>query len=110
MSTLLSVELAYAEPGAQVLIPLSLPDGATLRDALAASGILTRFPHLDPATLKTGVFGKLKPLDAPLADHDRVELYRPLVADPKAARRRRVEKARRDGSVEGRKWTNRDAR
>jgi putative ubiquitin-RnfH superfamily antitoxin RatB of RatAB toxin-antitoxin module len=56
------------------------------------------------------VFGKLAPLDAPLADHDRVEIYRPLIVDPKLARQRRVDKTRREGSIEGRKWMHKDAR
>ena len=53
-----------------------------------------------------GVFGKLKPLDAVLADHDRVEIYRPLLVDPKLSRQRRVEKTRKAGSIEGRRWQN----
>jgi putative ubiquitin-RnfH superfamily antitoxin RatB of RatAB toxin-antitoxin module len=106
----LTIAVCYALPDAQTIHPVELPEGATLRDALDASGILSRHPDIDLARQKTGVFGKLKPLDAPLADHDRVEIYRPLIVDPKLARRRRVEKTRREGSIEGRKWLPKDSR
>ncbi|HVW49171.1 MULTISPECIES: RnfH family protein [unclassified Trinickia] len=110
MSATLSIEVCYARPEAQTLIALTLPAGATVRDALAASGMTTRHPEIDPATAKVGVFGKLATLDTPLADHDRVEIYRPLIVDPKLARQRRVEKTRRAGSIEGRKWLHKDSR
>ncbi|MBW8837789.1 MAG: RnfH family protein, partial [Burkholderia sp.] len=64
----------------------------------------------DLGTQKVGVFGKLKPLDTVLADHDRVEIYRPLLVDPKVSRQRRVEKTRKAGSIEGRRWQNKDSR
>jgi putative ubiquitin-RnfH superfamily antitoxin RatB of RatAB toxin-antitoxin module len=110
MSAMLSIEVCYALPNEQALIPVELPEGATVQQALDASGILKRYPQIDLDKQKVGVFGKLKPLDAVLADHDRVEIYRPLIVDPKAARQRRVEKTRNEGSIEGRKWTNRDSR
>jgi putative ubiquitin-RnfH superfamily antitoxin RatB of RatAB toxin-antitoxin module len=110
MSALLSIEVCYALPNEQVLIPVELLEGATVQQALDASGILKRYPQIDLEKQKVGVFGKLKPLDTVLADHDRVEIYRPLIVDPKAARQRRVEKTRKAGSIEGRKWTNRDSR
>ena len=89
---------------------VELPAGATLQQALDASGILRRFPQIDLGTQKVGVFGKLKPLDTVLADHDRVEIYRPLLVDPKVSRQRRVEKTRKAGSIEGRRWQNKDSR
>jgi uncharacterized protein len=110
MSALLSIEVCYALPDGQTLIPVELPEGATVQQALDASGILQRYPQIDLARQKVGVFGKLKPLDTVLADHDRVEIYRPLIVDPKAARQRRVEKTRKEGSIEGRKWQHRDSR
>jgi putative ubiquitin-RnfH superfamily antitoxin RatB of RatAB toxin-antitoxin module len=110
MSAMLSIEVCYALPDEQALIAVELPEGATVQQALDASGILRRYPQIDLKKQKVGVFGKLKPLDTVLADHDRVEIYRPLIVDPKAARQRRVEKTRREGSIEGRKWTNRDSR
>ncbi|WP_297351312.1 RnfH family protein [Paraburkholderia sp.] len=110
MSALLSIEVCYALPDGQTLIPVELPEGATVQQALDASGILQRYPQIDLAQQKVGVFGKLKPLDTVLVDHDRVEIYRPLIVDPKAARQRRVEKTRKEGSIEGRKWQHRDSR
>jgi putative ubiquitin-RnfH superfamily antitoxin RatB of RatAB toxin-antitoxin module len=110
MSGRLSIEVCYALPDGQMLIPVELAEGATVQQALDASGILQRFPQIDLAQQKVGVFGKLKSLDTVLVDHDRVEIYRPLIVDPKAARQRRVEKTRKEGSIEGRKWQNRDSR
>ena len=110
MSALLSIEVCYALPDEQALIAVELPEGATVQQALDASGILRRYPQIDLKKQKVGVFGKLKPLDTVLADHDRVEIYRPLIVDPKAARQRRVEKTRKEGSIEGRKWQHRDSR
>ncbi|CAN0621700.1 putative component of the Rsx system [Burkholderia multivorans] len=107
---MLSIEVCYALPDRQTLIAVALPEGATVRDAIDASGVLARHPEIDLAHAKTGIFGKLAPLDAPLADRDRVEIYRPLIVDPKVARQRRVDKSRRDGSIEGRKWLPKDSR
>jgi uncharacterized protein len=107
----LLVDVCYGLPdGASFLKRLSLPEGATLRAAIEASGVLDAHPDLDLETAKTGVFGKLKPLDTALAAFDRVEIYRPLKVDPKTARQRRVEKTRKAGSIEGRKWQSKDSR
>jgi len=106
----LSVDVCYALPDAQTLITVDLPAGATVREAILASGIVARHPDIDLAKQKVGVYGKIRPLDAALADHDRVEIYRPLIVDPKTARQRRVEKSRREGAIEGRKWLPKDSR
>lgn len=110
MSAQLSICVCYALAKTQTLVEVCLPAGATVRDAIEASRIVERHPEIDLARAKIGVYGKLKPLDAPLADHDRVEIYRPLIVDPKLARQRRVEKTRREGSIEGRKWLPKDSR
>jgi uncharacterized protein len=110
MSASLSIEVCYALPDAQTLLAVTLPAGATLEQAIVASGVLQRHPEIDLTKQKVGVFGKLKPLDAVLADRDRVEIYRPLIVDPKTARQRRVDKTRREGSIEGRKWLPKDSR
>ncbi|MCP2084636.1 UNVERIFIED_ORG: putative ubiquitin-RnfH superfamily antitoxin RatB of RatAB toxin-antitoxin module [Paraburkholderia sediminicola] len=110
MSARLSIEVCYALAGEQALITVDLPEGATLQQAIEASGILQRYPQIDLGMQKVGVFGKLKPLDTVLADHDRVEIYRPLLVDPKLSRQRRVEKTRKAGSIEGRRWLNKDSR
>ncbi|WP_434106473.1 RnfH family protein [Paraburkholderia caffeinilytica] len=110
MSARLSIEVCYALADEQTLIAVDLPEGATLQQAIDASGILRRYPQIDLGVQKVGVFGKLKPLDTVLADHDRVEIYRPLLVDPKLSRQRRVEKTRKAGSIEGRRWQNKDSR
>jgi uncharacterized protein len=110
MDAFLEVEVCYATPDQQSVVSVRLPAGATLRDALDASGVLARHPEIDLATQRVGIYGKIRTLDTQLMDRDRVEIYRALIVDPKLARQRRVEKARRAGSVEGRKWMSKDAR
>lgn len=86
------VQVCYATRGRQWLRELSVPQDANLRSAIALSGILREIAEIDLETCRVGVYGKLKPLDAVLREHDRVEIYRPLVADPKETRRRRAAK------------------
>jgi uncharacterized protein len=88
----LRVCVCYARPDLQFLEELSLPAGALLRDALERSALRERVPEFDPAQARVGIFGKAKELDTPLRDGDRVEVYRPLIADPKESRRRRAVK------------------
>lgn len=108
---MMQIDVCYGLPGgASFLARVDLRDGATVRDAIEASGVLSAHRDIDLATQKVGVFGKLTPLDGALADFDRVEIYRPLKVDPKMARQRRVEKTRKAGSIEGRKWQSKDSR
>ena len=86
----LRVEVVYALPETEDAVHLTLPPGAKVRDALLASGILERHPEIDLARQKIGIYGKVVAAGALLADGDRVEVYRPLVLDPKEARRRRA--------------------
>ena len=89
------VEVVYALPDAQTVIALELPQGATIAQAIAASCIVERHPgEIDPASAAVGVFGKRKSLQTALADGDRVEIYRPLIADAKASRRARARRRR----------------
>jgi putative ubiquitin-RnfH superfamily antitoxin RatB of RatAB toxin-antitoxin module len=88
----MKVEVVYARPERADAVSLSLPPGATLRDAVVASGLLER--ELDLKKQAFGIFGKRAALDHPLAEGDRVEIYRPLAMDPKEARRRRARKPR----------------
>lgn len=90
--------VVYCPPGAVWRREVELDDGATVRAALEASGVLAAFPHLARERLDVGVFNHPRGLDAPLADGDRVEIYRPLAIDPKEARRRRAELRRRRAS------------
>ncbi|GAC1621153.1 MAG: hypothetical protein NVS9B10_03610 [Nevskia sp.] len=87
--------MVYARPEGGDRTALQLPPGTTLREAIRRSGLLQRQAELDEAVISAGVFGRLRELDEPLADGDRVEIYRPLQADPKLARRQRVKLARR---------------
>ncbi len=84
------VEVAYATPGEQVLLSVKAEKGVTVRQVIERSGILEQFPEIDIETVKTGVFGKAAKQDAELNPGDRVEIYRPLIADPKAARKKRA--------------------
>ncbi|HHO68738.1 MAG TPA: RnfH family protein [Gammaproteobacteria bacterium] len=89
------VEVAYALPHEQVILPLKLPAGSTLMQAIEQSGILERFPDIDLSRQKVGIFGKLKKPDQVLRDGDRVEIYRPLIADPKEVRKQRAAQGKR---------------
>ena len=92
---MLRCEVAYALPDRQFVLSVELRDGATARDALLASGLLERCAEIDPATATYGVFGRVVAPDHPLQEGDRVEIYRPLKVDPRAARRARAKSAAR---------------
>lgn len=87
---MIAVEVVYAVPGEQRRYAVSLPGPATVRDAIDASGVLRDFAAIDLAVQRVGIFGRLVALEHALATGDRVEIYRPLTADPKEARRRRA--------------------
>ena len=86
----IAVEVCYARPDEQVIVALQVPRGTTLREAIEQSGILERFPEIDLARNKVGVFGKLNKPAYVLRAGDRVEIYRPLLADPKEIRKQRA--------------------
>ena len=86
----IEVEVAYARPDEQIILALKVPVGATIEDAIRRSSVLERFPEIDLATSKVGVFGKVGRLEQELSPGDRVEIYRPLIADPKEARKQRA--------------------
>lgn len=88
----ISVQVCYARPDRQILLEVKVDAGATIQAAIERSGMLCEVPEIDLEHCKVGVYGKLKPLDAGLRERDRVEIYRPLVADPKESRRKRAEK------------------
>jgi len=90
MSQELTIEVAYALPDKQVIIPIKAREGVTAEQAILASGVLQQFPDIDLKINKIGVFGKVAKLDAQLRDKDRVEIYRALIADPKEVRRKRA--------------------
>lgn len=84
------VEVVYALNDRQKLLSVKLPAGSTVEEAIRRSGILADFPEIDLAVNKVGVFSKACKLDTVLRDKDRVEIYRPLIADPKEVRRQRA--------------------
>jgi hypothetical protein len=86
----IEVEVAYAREQAQALLPVKGESGMTVADAIARSGIQTRFPEIDLEVNKVGIFGKVTKLDQVLASGDRVEIYPPLIADPKQARKQKA--------------------
>ncbi|MCL2020699.1 MAG: RnfH family protein [Betaproteobacteria bacterium] len=92
MSDTISVEVVYALPEKQEIIPLQLPADSTLMHAVEASGLPEKYP-IDLRVGKFGIFAKLAKADTVLRDRDRVEIYRPLIADPKATRVARAEKS-----------------
>jgi putative ubiquitin-RnfH superfamily antitoxin RatB of RatAB toxin-antitoxin module len=94
MSEMINVEVVYALPHEQNLLRLQLPQGATVETAIRESGLLEKYPEIDLARNKLGIFGKLTKADAALRDKDRVEIYRPLIADPKEIRRQRAEEGK----------------
>lgn len=89
------VEVIYALPATQPLLHADVPAGTTVEAAIRASGVLAKFPEIDLANNKVGIFSKLVKLDDHVRDRDRIEIYRPLIADPKEVRRKRAE----DGKV-----------
>lgn len=98
-AAMMPVEVAYARPDAQVIIKVDVLEGASVEDAILASKIMDRFPEINLAENKVGVFGKLSTLKATLNPKDRVEIYRPLIADPKEVRKQRAIKSK--GRVKG---------
>ncbi len=90
----IQVEVVYALPNEQQLLKLEVPAGTTVSDAVRLSGIAEKFAGIDLEKGKFGIFGKLSKPDTVLREKDRVEIYRPLIADPKEVRRRRAEEGK----------------
>lgn len=86
----INVEVAYAESDKQLILPVNIDVGTTVGGAIVQSGIMMKFPELDVENSKVGIFGKATKMTTVLQDTDRVEIYRPLIADPKEVRRKRA--------------------
>lgn len=86
----ITVEVAYALPHEQLIIPMRVNAGCTAEEAVKQSGILDKFPEINLSENKLGIFGKLTKHDTALRHLDRVEIYRELIADPKAVRKQRA--------------------
>ncbi|MDR1367324.1 MAG: RnfH family protein [Candidatus Accumulibacter sp.] len=90
MADWITVDLVYPLKEKQEIFTVRLPEGATIAQAIESSEILLKYPQIDLSKNKLGVFSKLSKLDTPLRDKDRVEIYRPLIADPKEVRKQRA--------------------
>lgn len=88
---MLNIEIVYGLPDKQILKTMRVAEGTTIRQAALQSGLENKFPDLDLNTAKLGIFGKAVKDDTVLREKDRIEIYRPLLIDPKEARRRRVQ-------------------
>ena len=90
MAEMIEIEVCYPRPEKQSVVRLKLATGTTVQQAVEASGLLEKFPEIDLKKNKFGVWNKLSKLDTALRDKDRVEIYRPLIADPKEVRKQRA--------------------
>ena len=88
------VEVAYALPDKQSLVSLEVDEGTTIKEAIEASGVLDTYDQIDLTRDKVGIFSKFATLDTVLREKDRVEIYRPLIADPKQVRKERAAKGK----------------
>jgi len=91
----IAVEVAYAGPEGQWLVSVQVEQGATIADAIRASGLEAMVPGIGAGGMKVGIFSRIATRETRLADGDRVEVYRGLVADPKEARRQRAARDRK---------------
>ena len=89
---LIHVQVCFAKADFQFLCDLSLPEGTTVLQAIERSKLVEQVPEVDLSVCRVGIYGKLKTLDTTLREHDRVEVYRALIADPKESRRKRADK------------------
>lgn len=88
------IRICYAKPERQLLKEVTVAEGTNIEEALRRFGILSDLDGVDLATCRIGIYGKIKSLDAQLREGDRIEIYRPLLADPKDARRKRAQKTK----------------
>ena len=98
-STLIHVEVVYALPHEQRVFTLVVNQTLTVEEIIHKSGVLTLYPEIDLAVNKVGVFSRNVKLDTTVHDKDRIEIYRPLLADPKEIRRKRAEQAKNTGKA-----------
>ena len=95
----MSIEIVYPLVQEQKVFLINLGTGMTVQDAIEQSGILQRYPDIDLSANRVGIFGKLVKLDQVLKERDRIEIYRPLQADPKEVRRQRAEKMKAESQT-----------
>lgn len=92
MAEPMQVYVCYGTAEREYLRPMQVAPGTTIGQAIEQSGVLTEFPDINLATQPVGIYARKKTLDTVLRERDRIEIYRPLVADPKDSRRRRAAK------------------
>ena len=97
---MITVEIVFALPNSQTLLELSVSRGTTVEQAIVLSNINASYPEVDIPSLKVGIWSRVVKPSTELKDGDRVEIYRPLIADPKEVRRRRAEKAKQEGRAD----------
>jgi len=85
----MNVGVCYAEAERQLWMRLEVPDDSTIAETIKLSGVLLRYPEINLESQKVGIFGKIAPLDTPVKDGDRVEIYRQITVDPQTVQRRR---------------------
>jgi uncharacterized protein len=100
MSEQITVEVAYALPERQSLLTVSVSRHSTVQQVIEQSGILQQYADIDLAVQKVGIWSRPVKLDDMIKSGDRIEIYRPLIADPKDLRRRRAEKAKEEGRAD----------
>lgn len=86
----MNIGVCYADSDRQLWLRLEVPEGVTVGDAIEHSGLLGRFPEIDLAKQKVGIFGRIVKLDSQVQEGDRIEIYRPITADPKSVKRRKI--------------------
>ncbi|MBV5307971.1 RnfH family protein [Chromatium okenii] len=84
----MQIGVAYADKFKKTWLKLDVPSGSTVAEAIERSGLLAQFPDIDLTVNKVGIFGKITTLNAEISDGQRIEIYRPITADPKTAVRR----------------------
>ena len=93
-SNKINIEVVYGLPHEQTLLKVQVPSGTSLGEGVKLSGIMDKYPEIDLDNGKFGIFGKLSKTDTELREQDRIEIYRPLLADPKEVRKRRAEEGK----------------
>ncbi|MGD8122483.1 RnfH family protein [Vibrio sp. TRT 2004] len=99
-SDMIHVEVVYALPHEQRIFTLVVKEAMTVEEIIVQSGVLELYPEIDLSKNKVGVFSRNVKLDSTVQDKDRIEIYRPLLADPKEIRRKRAEQAKAAGSAD----------
>ena len=94
-TSLIDIEVVYALPEEQSLVTVKVAEGTEIKDAIENSMILEGYPELELDKLEVGIFGKMAKLTQKVRDRDRIEIYRPLIADPKEVRKRRAAEGKR---------------